>query len=341
MNIFVTCKSGFEQILSRELVLNKFSSIKNGSGWVLANIDESLGLPDTRCREMCFPLIMLENPLNIEGSSVNNFVETLISIFIDKIKAMKIESTWFYGFSSAGEDNCVQRVKTIEQSWFEKLRKRMSRVAKLAKNGIPYSSNFLFGFFVYFIDSKHAFVSLQAMAFGQQRMQMDARAPSRSYLKVEEAYQIMGIGPKAGETVIDLGAAPGGWTYSALKRGANVIAVDNGALTDELLTYPNVKHLKEDALSFHPPSLKCVDWLFCDIIEKPELIMRLIKKWVENKWCHKFIINFKVGYADPITVIEKIRNPQTGLISLCKLFKIRQLYHDREEITVMGEVKII
>ena len=47
-------------------------------------------------------------------------------------------------------------------------------------------------------------------------------APSRSYLKIEEAYGILGREPAQGETVADLGAAPGGWSFSAAKRGAKV-----------------------------------------------------------------------------------------------------------------------
>ena len=40
----------------------------------------------------------------------------------------------------------------------------------------------------------------------------------------------MGLEPMPGERVCDLGAAPGGWSYSAAKRGASVVAVDNGPL---------------------------------------------------------------------------------------------------------------
>ncbi|HEX7927769.1 MAG TPA: SAM-dependent methyltransferase, partial [bacterium] len=70
---------------------------------------------------------------------------------------------------------------------------------------------------------------------GVHRMPQDALAPSRSYLKVEEALDVMrqsGLGgsPRPNETVVDLGAAPGGWTWAFLKRGCRVQAVDNGPL---------------------------------------------------------------------------------------------------------------
>src|SRR5690606_25054254 len=104
---------------------------------------------------------------------------------------------------------------------------------------------------------------------GQRRMADDSLAPSRSYLKVEEAYVVLGREPAAGETVVDLGAAPGGWSYSAAKRGAQVIAVDNGPLKGGALDHPRIEHRREDAFGFRPPGGRAFDWLFCDLVEDP------------------------------------------------------------------------
>ena len=79
------------------------------------------------------------------------------------------------------------------------------------------------GLFVFFADFGRVFAAREAWLGGQRRMADDDAAPSRSYLKVEEAYIVLGREPAAEETVVDLGAAPGGWSYSAAKRGARVI----------------------------------------------------------------------------------------------------------------------
>ena len=135
-----------------------------------------------------------------------------------------------------------------------------------------------------------------------------------------------------------MGAAPGGWSYSALKRGARVTAIDNGRLKEPVNSHPQIRHLKEDALKFTPAQATIpVDWLLCDIIEKPEIILNLTHKWLHQRWCRHFIVNLKIGRADPILLLKKIKDPKKGLFPYCCLLKIRQLYHNREEITVVGK----
>jgi 23S rRNA (cytidine2498-2'-O)-methyltransferase len=170
-------------------------------------------------------------------------------------------------------------------------------------------------------------------------MMMDPQAPSRSYLKIEESFRIFGRAPGDGETVIDLGAAPGGWSLSALKRGATVIAIDNGPLREPVLSHPNIRHLKADALKYEPRENGPVDWLLCDVLEDPDLIINLLRKWLSRKWCRCFVVNLKVGRHDPVTVLRKLKDPSEGLARHCRTLLVRQLYHDREEITLMGEVK--
>jgi len=43
--------------------------------------------------------------------------------------------------------------------------------------------------------------------------------PSRAYLKLWEALTLIGRHPKPGETCIDLGASPGGWSWALSKMG--------------------------------------------------------------------------------------------------------------------------
>jgi len=156
-------------------------------------------------------------------------------------------------------------------------------------------------------------------------------------LKIEEAYHILGCQPKINETVIDLGAAIGGWSYSALKRGAKVIAIDNASLREPVKSHPKLTHLREDALKFRPNKHKSADWLFCDIIENPETILELLSTWLRKAWCRNFIVTLKIGHSDPVALIEKINAGQTKITPYCSSLKIRQLYHNREEITLIGK----
>ena len=131
----------------------------------------------------------------------------------------------------------------------------------------------------------------------------DDLAPSRSYLKVEEAYVVLGREPAENETVCDLGAAPGGWSYSAAKRGATVVAIDNGPLKGGALDHPRIEHRCEDAFRYAPPDGRDVDWLFCDLVEEPHHVLQhIVEPWLARRWCRRFVVNLKFGRVDAVEI---------------------------------------
>ena len=79
-------------------------------------------------------------------------------------------------------------------------------------------------------------------------------------------------------TAIDLGAAPGGWTWQLVQRGLKVIAVDNGPLKGAAASHPSIKHLRLDGFSYRPQ--RPVDWLVCDMVEQPAKVAALIAEWI-------------------------------------------------------------
>ena len=332
MNLLITCKKGYENILTREEALNNINAKYSGLGHILASSNLKTLKP-----EFCFAKLILKNPYEISAGSANTLTVKLSDLFTDYIRNKTINFSLPFIFAFSPTDKLSLRVKTVKKAWFKKISRKVSRVSKLLNENLTLINGFQEGFFVYFTDFNKAFVSFLAFSQIQQRMQMDPLAPSRSYLKVEEAYLLLGCQPKINETVIDMGAAIGGWSYSALKRKAKVIAIDNALLKEPVKSHPNLTHLKEDALKFKPDKNKSPDWLFCDIIENPEIILKLLNTWLKNAWCRKFIVSLKIGRSDPIALIKKIKDEKTGLIPYCSSLKIRQLYHDREEITLVGK----
>jgi 23S rRNA (cytidine2498-2'-O)-methyltransferase len=203
--------------------------------------------------------------------------------------------------------------------------------------------------FVYFADFGRVFVAREAFVHGQRRMADDELAPSRSYLKVEEAYIVLGREPQPGETVCDLGAAPGGWSYSAAKRGARVVAIDNGPLKGGALDHPQIEHRQVDAFGFAPSSAQAqvgrpagdagFDWLFCDLVEEPHHVLEhIVAPWLARGWCRRLVVNLKFGRVDAIALLRELRAPDSPLIRHAPGTRIRHLYHDREEFTLVGEV---
>jgi 23S rRNA (cytidine2498-2'-O)-methyltransferase len=135
-------------------------------------------------------------------------------------------------------------------------------------------------------------------------------------------------------TAVDLGAAPGGWTWQLVNRHMRVSAVDNGPMNAELMDSGLVDHFRADGFAFRPR--KPVDWMVCDIVEKPARNAALLETWIGEGLCREAVVNLKLPmkqrYAEVRRLLERIRD---GLAERGVRASIgcKQLYHDREEVT--------
>ncbi|WPB87701.1 SAM-dependent methyltransferase [Sediminicoccus rosea] len=102
--------------------------------------------------------------------------------------------------------------------------------------------------------------------------------PSRAYLKLWEGLTRIGRHPGPGETCLDLGASPGGWSWALAQLGATVMAVDKAPLEDRVMAMPNVTWRQESAFALAPEP---VDWLFSDVICYPARLYALVTRWQE------------------------------------------------------------
>lgn len=201
----------------------------------------------------------------------------------------------------------------------------------------------------FFVDGQQAYVGYSypfnnsPYALGILRLKFPADAPSRSTLKLDEAFQL--FIPKqeqperlqAGMNAVDLGACPGGWTYQLVKRGMFVQSIDNGLMADSLMETGQVRHFAEDGFKFEPKK-KNIHWLVCDMIEKPDRVAALMARWVGSNWCQECIFNLKLpmkrryeSVQESLAVIENSMAQQQ--IKYYQL-QVKHLYHDREEVTV-------
>ena len=112
-----------------------------------------------------------------------------------------------------------------------------------------------------------------ACAFEEDRV----GPPSRAYLKLWEALTRIGVWPGPGESCLDLGASPGGWTWALAQLGAAVTAVDKAPLDPAVAALPGVSALQESAFALEP---RKVDWLVCDIIAYPARLHALVTRWI-------------------------------------------------------------
>lgn len=331
------CQNGFEKWLVAELASAGFAVVAQGEGWALAG---GAAPENGALEKLCFPQAVLLEPVEVSGESVNAMAEKILTYFFETTKTERFEAAWpFLVETAGGQDGLGRRADSVVGAAAEGLKKRMSRVAKLASSEQPWGAGERRGLFIYFTDFKRAYVARRCVFGGQRRMADDPLAPSRSYLKLEEAYALLGREPEPGETVADLGAAPGGWSYSAAKRGARVLAIDNGPLKGGALNNPLIEHRRDDAFGFEPPEGQVFDWMLCDLVEEPHHVMRnLVEPWLVRGWCRRFVVILKFGRVDPVALLRELRAPQCVLQQRSTQLRIRHLFHDREELTLVGEV---
>jgi hypothetical protein len=172
---------------------------------------------------------------------------------------------------------------------------------------------------------------------GAVRMKDDPQAPSRSYLKIEEAFFRMNEWPQTGQRVVDLGAAPGGWTLAFAKRGCHVIAVDNGPLKLPASGpgWGTVDHRTTDGVTFPWPAQQPpVDWLVADMLVPPVQAAAMLARWLKGPSMLRWVVNVKLPQGSPLAALR----PMVHLVNQHTDFhmQIRHLYHDREEVTLMG-----
>ncbi|MFZ2302162.1 MAG: 23S rRNA (cytidine(2498)-2'-O)-methyltransferase RlmM [Gallionella sp.] len=180
-----------------------------------------------------------------------------------------------------------------------------------------------------------------AAIMGIVRQSMPAEAPSRSTLKLAEAIEVFMDRSeqtrllRQGMTAVDLGAAPGGWTWQLVRRGIRVTAVDNGPMKGVLANHPLVQHLKQDGFKYAPR--KAADWLVCDMVDKPSKVAALIGEWFAAGLCKHAIFNLKLPMKQRLIALDSAlggirkRLDEEGINYR---MMAKQLYHDREEVTV-------
>ncbi len=175
---------------------------------------------------------------------------------------------------------------------------------------------------------------------GIPRLKFPREAPSRSTLKLEEAWHTFIPREQWDErlsgdmTGVDLGAAPGGWTYQLVKRGMLVTAIDNGPMAESLMDTGLVQHLMVDGFTWKPK--QPVDWMVCDIVEKPARSAALLETWIGEGHCREAVVNLKLPmkqrYAEVRRLLQRLEEGfaerKIKVSIACK-----QLYHDREEVT--------
>jgi len=199
---------------------------------------------------------------------------------------------------------------------------------------------------VVFVDGTHAFVGIAdsrdsaPWALGIPRLKLLPEAPSRSALKLDEALLTL-LTPEERETLVkpgmraaDLGAAPGGWTWVLTRQHLHVTSVDNGPLRQHVLDTGLVEHLRADGFHWQPEAP--LDWMVCDMVEQPRRVAERMATWLREGWCRHTIFNLKLPMKKRWDETRLCLDLFTAQAGKPLTIRAKQLYHDREEITVLA-----
>ena len=305
---FVTAP-GFETALFAELGIPKL----DGPRWpALVTARAGVGLPDP-----AFALQLIPNAFQVRGESVRDLVEAA-----DGAVGEILESTdgplvlHAYVPDPAAYRTVAGRAVLIGTSFADHLRQHRRRVSRrleaVAHDSFAASTVVqlvLVGRTSLLVSAAQPQAlapggfDLAPWAGGAAAVEENRAAPSRAYRKLIESFSWLGAAPERGQTCVDLGGSPGGWAFTALTRGASVVAVDRSALAPPAAGHPKLAMVIGNAFTYRPPGP--VDWLLCDVICEPEKTVALVERWMDEKLCNAVVATLKFkGTADYPIIAE-------------------------------------
>lgn len=177
---------------------------------------------------------------------------------------------------------------------------------------------------------------------GRPPLSLPLSAPSRAYLKFEEARLLLGADLRPGQVSLEIGASPGGTALRILELGLNYVAVDPKPLNPQLkIHFPERFRQFPKALHFMKSAEwpKEVQWLLVDANLAPAEILPQLNPVLERyRQCLLgFFFTLKLNdwsLAPHIPEYEKLIRKMAG--SRFRNLTQRQLCYNRQEIFCGG-----
>lgn len=176
---------------------------------------------------------------------------------------------------------------------------------------------------------------------GLPRITLPAHAPSRAWLKFEQALAWRGWDKLdfKGQIALDLGCAPGGASLALLDRGMRVFGVDTGDMDEGVLRHDSgaFRHLRTPVGRLDPAKLPAdVALLVCDINLAPPEVLPHIEHLQKALRARRLILTLKLNSS----VLEKRLDEFVGFIRRFAPAPVHvtQLAANRREVCVTAGV---
>lgn len=184
--------------------------------------------------------------------------------------------------------------------------------------------------------------NLSAWPGGMRHFAQTPEQISRAEFKLLEALEVFGVTLPERGRALDLGAAPGGWTRLLLEAGLKVVAVDPAKLDPRLFRRPGLIHFRgyaERYLEIEEPGNKpqLFDVILNDMRMDARDAARLLIEMRGKLHPDGFILStLKLPHATAsIDPLRNLREATSLLSRYFDLVRARQLFHNRQEVTVI------
>ncbi|HJR74427.1 MAG TPA: 23S rRNA (cytidine(2498)-2'-O)-methyltransferase RlmM [Luteimonas sp.] len=337
------CRAGFEPELAAELTERAaqaghagFARTERGSGYVVFADEDAERLSQALpWRDLIFARQKLRLIAELRDLDPRDRIAPMLA-------ALPEDKRFGMLVVEHPDSEAAKPLSGLARSFGNALRPALRKAGKLAAA----DDETLERLHVCFIAGDHALLAISdpddssPWPLGVPRLRMHADAPSRSALKLEEALLcLLDAGEherllRPGMRAADLGAAPGGWSWVLMRHGLRVVAIDNGPLRPHLFDSGLVEHLRADGFAWHPQ--QPLDWMVCDMVEQPKRVASRMAEWFARGWCRHAIFNLKLPMKKRWAETEACLSDFVNAAQRPLIVRARQLYHDREEITVFA-----
>jgi 23S rRNA (cytidine2498-2'-O)-methyltransferase len=155
---------------------------------------------------------------------------------------------------------------------------------------------------------------------------------SRAYIKMREALAWSRLPIKRGDTVTEIGAAPGGASQAFLEKGLKVIGIDPAAMDDRIAAHPKFTHIRKRGHEVRRREFRGVRWLTADINVAPQYTLDAVEAIVTHRDVNigGLLLTLKLldwKLADEVPAyLDRVRSWGYRHVAA------RQLSHNRQEV---------
>lgn len=347
------CEAGWEATACDELrrVFPRSAHRRVAAGWlesqlVTDDLAEISSAAATHCA-LAFTRQSLPHASAVEPTSVSGWAKAIAAAVEDRLDAR--DEPWrldVFNVPTRGATGGRRRNQLIDAAVVEALARRRKLLRRRVKQGDPNAplavvqaglvtpaSGYLS---VLTADEAQQWRGALSLLAGGEAAEIprNLQAPSRAFAKLVEALERFGRDIAKGETCVDLGASPGGWTYVAIERGAQVTAIDRSPLAAPLMATRRVTFVRGDAFRWLPSAP--VDWLLSDVVAFPPRVIELLDQWLKGGWCRRFVVTIKFRGDEDYPLLEDLKR----LLAVhTAWFRVQRMATNKNEATAYGEAR--